>query len=515
MEGFGRIAAKEYRALGISTALSPQIDPATEPRWWRFDGTFGTSPRLSADLARAYCDGFQTSEGAAEIADGWGYDSVNAMVKHWPGGGTGEGGRDAHFGCGKYNVYPGNNFTEHMVPFTEGAFRLKGKTRQASAVMPYYSVSYGQDPVNGENVGNSYSHYMITDLLRQGCGYDDVVCTDWSITADEGPLGSFLGGKCWGVETLTQAQRCYKVIEAGVDQFGGLNESKPIIEAYAIGVKEHGEAAMRARFEQSARRLLKNMFRTGLFEDPYLDPEHTAQVVGCPEYMQAGYTSQLKSIVMLKNRNHVLPLAPTTKVYIPDVSLPERSDFMHGTVPASLEPCLNPRLVGRHFTLVSTPEEADVALCRIHAPGGLSFVSNPGYSDADRAAGGNGYMPISLQYRPYTAEYARPVSLAGGDPTEDFTNRSYRGKTVTTDNAFELDMVEETRRRMGSKPVILLLQTGTPVVMSEFEPLCDAILVEFGELHQAALDILRGAAEPSALLPMQIPADMRTVEEHC
>ena len=59
-------------------------------------GTFGEDPQLSTDMARAYCDGFQTSEGDREIADGWGYDSVNAMVKHWPGGGSGEGGRDAH-----------------------------------------------------------------------------------------------------------------------------------------------------------------------------------------------------------------------------------------------------------------------------------------------------------------------------------------------------------------------------------------------------------------------------------
>ncbi|HEX5667197.1 MAG TPA: glycoside hydrolase family 3 N-terminal domain-containing protein, partial [Chitinophagaceae bacterium] len=98
---FGEVAAKEYRALGIATALSPQIDLATEPRWNRFPGTFGEDPQLAADMARAYVDGFQTSAGKDEISNGWGYSSVNAMVKHWPGGGSGEGGRDAHFGYGK------------------------------------------------------------------------------------------------------------------------------------------------------------------------------------------------------------------------------------------------------------------------------------------------------------------------------------------------------------------------------------------------------------------------------
>ena len=66
-------------------------------------------------MGKAYIDGCQTTE---ESPGGWGEDSVNAMVKHWPGGGTGEGGRDAHFSYGKYAVYPGDNFEEHLKPFT-------------------------------------------------------------------------------------------------------------------------------------------------------------------------------------------------------------------------------------------------------------------------------------------------------------------------------------------------------------------------------------------------------------
>jgi beta-glucosidase len=166
VQQFGSIAAKEYRALGIATALSPQIDLGTEPRWSRINGTFGEDPQLSADMARAYVDGFQTSTGASEISDGWGYSSVNAMMKHWPGGGPEEGGRDAHYAYGKYAVYPGNNFDQHLIPFVDGAMKLSGKTRMASAVMPYYTISYNMDK-NGENGGNSYSKYLITDLLRQ------------------------------------------------------------------------------------------------------------------------------------------------------------------------------------------------------------------------------------------------------------------------------------------------------------------------------------------------------------
>jgi beta-glucosidase len=220
---FGEIAAKEYRALGITTALSPQIDLATDPRWIRFNMTFGDDPQLVSDMARAYIDGLQTSEDDREIAGGWGFDSVNAMAKHWPGGGTGEGGRDAHFGFGKFAVYPGNNFQQHLVPFLEGAFKLDGPTRQASAVMPYYTISYGQDRKNGENVGNAYSSYIIQDLLRNKYDYDGVICTDWGITND--PPSDirrlYPGGKCWGVEEgYTVAERHYKLLMTGIDQFG-------------------------------------------------------------------------------------------------------------------------------------------------------------------------------------------------------------------------------------------------------------------------------------------------------
>ena len=273
VKNFGHIAATEYRALGITTALSPQVDISTDPRWNRVSGTFGENPKLSADMARAYVDGFQTSTGNKEIAGGWGYNSVNAMVKHWPGGGSGESGRDAHYGFGKYAVYPGKNFNQHMIPFIEGAFKLNGKTGMAAAVMPYYTISFNQDIKNHENVANNYNSYIITDLLRKKYKYDGVVCTDWLVTGDETAVDVFLTGKSWGVEKLSIAERHYKILIAGVDQFGGNNDAGPVIEAYNMGVKEHGKKLMRTRFEESAVRLLKNIFRTGLFENPYLDPQ--------------------------------------------------------------------------------------------------------------------------------------------------------------------------------------------------------------------------------------------------
>lgn len=506
---FGEIGSKEYRGLGITTALSPQIDIATDPRWFRFNGTFGEDSQLSADMARAYVDGFQTSNEQKEVAEGWGYDSVNAMVKHWPGGGSGEGGRDAHYACGKYAVYPGNNFEEHLKPFVEGAFQLDGKTGKASAVMPYYTVSVDQDTVNGENVGNSYSDYLINDLLRDKYGYDGVVCTDWLITADEsGSKDTFLSGKPWGVEGLSVAQRHYKLIMAGVDQFGGNNEIEPVIEAYSMGVAEHGEAYMRKRFEQSAVRLLNNIFRLGLFENPYVQPEESAELVGSPDFMKEGYEAQLKSIVLLKNKEGVLPLRAKSRVYIPRRYTPEGKDWFGNPTPATHEYPVNLDVVSKYFEVTNNPDEADFGLVFISSP-----KSGTGYSEEDAANGGNGYVPLSLQYKPYTAEHARAQSLAGDSRATDVLNRSYKGKTVTTHNASDLNAILETKEMMNGKPVIVSLLMSNPTIVEEFESEVAAIIANFGVQDQAIMEVLTGAVEPSGLLPLQMPANMRTVEE--
>jgi len=507
MRKFGEVASAEYRALGITTALSPQIDLTTEPRWSRFDGTMGEDPDLATDMARAYVDGFQTSEGADHISGGWGYHSVNAMVKHWPGGGPEEGGRDGHYGYGAYAVYPGNNLKDHLKPFTEGAFKLQGPTGMASAVMPYYTISYNQDTKYGENVGNSYSNYIINDLLRGEYKYDGVVCTDWGITSDVTAVDKF-EGKCWGVEKLSVAERHYKIIMAGVDQFGGNNDKGPVLEAYALGVKEHGEEPMRKRFEESAVRLLKNIFRVGLFENPYLDIEKTKNTVGNAEFMKDGYNAQLHSVIMLKNSSNSLPLKKQLKVYIPKRFTPAGRDWFGRETPESWADPVNVSMVSRYFEIVEQPGEADFALVCIASPTGMT-----GYDQGDIKAKGNGYVPISLQYDRYKADNAREKSIAGGSPLESFTDRSFKGKSVISRNSFDMRMVNETRAKMGKKPVVVLVDVSNPMVFSEIEKNASAILVHFGVQDQALMDIITGMSEPSGLLPFQMPADMKTVEE--
>ncbi len=283
-----------------------------------------------------------------------------------------------------------------------------------------------------------------------------------------------------------------------------------MLEAYRMGVeKEHGESFMRARFELSAVRLLTNIFRTGLFENPYLDPEKTKSIVGQSSFMRAGYDAQLKSMVLLKNKNNVYCPWPGIK---PCISLknshrPEEG-FLGDSIMEKLDYPVNIKIVEKYFRVTDNPEEADYALVFITSPN-----SGGGYSAGDVKKGGSGYVPVSLQYREYTAAEARETSIAGGDPLESFTNRGYKNKSSTAINISDLGMVLDTYSKMKGKPVIVSILINNPTVFSEFEKQSDVLLANFGVQDQAILDVLTGVAEPSGLLPMQMPANMETVEK--
>lgn len=493
---FGEICSLEYRCLGITTALSPQIDLATDPRWRRFIGTFGENVNISIDMAKSYCDALQSTYDSNGRDLGWGVESVNAMVKHWPGGGTGEGGRDAHYCYGKYAVYPGNNFDEHLKPFIEGAYKLSGKTKKASATMPYYTISYNQDP--NENVGNSYSKYIVSELLRDRFGYEGVVCTDWLITDDYGPNIESFSGKCWGVENETVSFRHFKALEAGVDQFGGNNEIEPLLEAYRMLAGKYGKAIADKRMRQSAERILLNMFQIGLFDNPYVDIEKTNKTVGCSEFVEIGYKAQVQSVIMLKN-NNVLPVV-LRNVYIPRKTIKSTTDWFGNVIPEKQISCMNLSVVSKYFNVVDNPNEADFAIVSITSP-----ISD-GYDKK------NGYVPITLQYRPYKVLNCRTNSIAKGEILENDCDRNYHNKTNVAENESDLDLLMETKKELQNKPVIVSIFMKKPCVLEEIDKYADGLFAHFGVQDQVICELISGIEKPSGLLPFQIPKNMETVE---
>lgn len=496
---FGKIMSEEYRAMGISVFLGPQIDIATDPRWSRIAGTFGESAELSSCLTKAFIDGCQSTFTDDGEDVGWGLKSVATIVKHWPGGGTGEGGRDAHYNYGKYAVYPGNNFDEHLRPFLEGAFNLDGKTKTASGVMPYYTISYGQDPSNG-NVGNSFSQYIVKELLREKYKFDGVVCSDWMITADEGPEVETFSGKCWGVEDQSVADRHLKILLAGVDQFGGNNDISPVLEAFEKGFELIGTDEMTMLIRNCGYRILLNMFRLGLFDSPYVEVGNAEKIIENKEFINLGNDAQERALVIIKNEDKALPIRNRQKVFIPKIHMESSVDWFGNTVPGGKITAVDNAIVDNYFEPVEDPAEADFSIV---------FVDSPRSSGYDPQ---KGYIPISLQYSEYTAKNSRQISIAGGDPLEDFSNRSYLNKKSYTQNYYELDAILNTKKVMGNKPVIVVMNMKKPTIISEFEKDVEGIVCNFGASKEVVLELINGLFSPSGKLPYQLPKDMDAVE---
>ena len=348
---FGDIARQEYRAVGIHMALSPQADLATEPRWPRVTGTFGSRANVVSELVGAYVEGFQHGK------DGVHADGVAAVVKHWVGYGAQPSGFDAHNYYGRFAKLSDASFAEHVAAF-QGALDT-----HAAGVMPAYPILEGIT-VNGkavEAVAPGYNRQLLTELLRGEHQYTGVILSDWAITRDcpasctaptskekQQPVAI---ATPWGVEKLSRVERFAKGVSAGLDQFGGTGESDILLDAVKRGL------VTEQRLEESVRRVMILKFRQGLFDDPYVDPAKAASIVGSEEFRKAGEAAQRRAQVILENRGQVLPLdVKTRKVWL----------FGVGKEAA--------RAAG--FTVVTTLAEADVAVVRVSTP---SQMLHPNY----------------------------------------------------------------------------------------------------------------------------------------
>nr|WP_241810532.1 glycoside hydrolase family 3 C-terminal domain-containing protein [Latilactobacillus curvatus] len=92
-------------------------------------------------------------------------------------------------------------------------------------------------------------------------------------------------------------------------------------------------------------------------------------------------------------------------------------------------------------------------------------------------------------------------------------NRTYKDKTIDTLNESDLDLVIETKKQMGVKPVIVVADAANPFVIAELDPYLDTLMVTFGVSDEAIFEIIVGNAIPSGLLPIQFPKDMEDVEQ--
>lgn len=326
---FAEVARDEYRAVGIRSALHPQVDLATEPRWCRQLQTLGSSAESVARHTEAYLLGFQ--------GDTLNADSVSCITKHFPGAGPQTDGEDAHFPYGREQTYPGDAFDQHLAPFKTAI------ARGTAGIMPYYGMPVGLslDGEAVEEVGFGYNRQIITGLLREGLNYDGVVLTDWELVNDNHVGDQVLPARAWGVEHLDARGRMLKILDAGADQFGGEECVEILRDLVDSG------AVPESRLDESVRRLLLVKFRLGLFDNPFVDEDEAERIVGSVEYMAEGRAAQSHSVVLLENRAGRVPIENGLRLYVEGIDAGVAAAF--GEV-------------------VESVDDADLALIRLEAP---------------------------------------------------------------------------------------------------------------------------------------------------
>ncbi|MFC8506048.1 glycoside hydrolase family 3 protein [Streptomyces sp. NPDC057411] len=320
---FADTVRREYLSVGFRTALHPQIDLATEPRWSRQSGTFGSDAKLTSELVRAYVLGLQ--------GERLGPDSVAAMVKHFPGGGPQKDGEDPHFPHGKEQIYPGGMRELHLEPFKAAI------AAGCAQMMPYYGQPVGTD---WEEVGFGFNRGVVHTLLREELGFTGIVCTDWGLLNDAEIFGEVHEARAWGVEHLGVAERAAKALDAGADQFGG--EQCPEV---IVALVESGRVP-EARIDASVRRLLREKFVLGLFDERrYVDPDEAEETVGRADFTALGAAAQRRSLTVLTDGP--LPLDGKPRLYVENV---------------------DPAVAAAYGELAETPDGADLAVLRLRTP---------------------------------------------------------------------------------------------------------------------------------------------------
>ncbi len=501
---FAEISRAEWDACGIKKGYMYMADVMTDPRWQRTYGTLGERPEFVTDAIGRLVEGFQGGK------DGVQENGVALTVKHFPGGGARENGFDPHYSLGQWNPYPTENSLEtyHLAPFQAAV------DRKVSSIMPYYAKPYGAKSAPqvyqgmeldlNEAVGFAFNKAFIADLLREKMGHEGYINSDSGI----------IGNMAWGMYDYDVPVRAAYAINAGTDIISDTNDVWSIKEAYRRGVEEADkyppehvlsieridEANVRLlkemfatglfenpyrdlenaegveeadkyppehvlsieRIDEANVRLLKEMFATGLFENPYRDLENAEVVVAAARADERVYKAHQKSVVLLKNADETLPLTAEKlegkRVYV--------EYFNQEGDTATITKELRNALIERGMAVVGDYNKADYALLFVDPTSGAYFSATAGYLELD-ICDGKGVVDVDT-------ETGVPV-----DTTHEET---------TLKNAGKIAEIAEAVHANGGK-VITNVNFQLAWMMGNVEPHADALLAGFDTFTDATAEI--------------------------
>nr|BAU61815.1 beta-glucosidase [Colwelliaceae bacterium D8] len=281
IENIAAITAKEVMVTGIDWVFAPTVAVVRDDRWGRTYEGYSEDPEIVRDYASAIVKGLQGSADADFLGD----ERVISTVKHFLGDGGTEGGDDQ-----------GNNIASEQELFDiHGQGYVGGLTAGAQSVMASFNSWHG--------VKNHGSKYLLNDVLKTRMGFDGFVVGDWN------GHGQIKG--CTN-------ENCAQAVNAGLDIFMVPTDAwKPLYENTIAQVKS-GEIAME-RIDDAVTRILRVKYRAGIFDKP--SPANRVlsgktELIGAQSHREVAQQAVRESLVLLKNKDHILPLSPHQNILV-------------------------------------------------------------------------------------------------------------------------------------------------------------------------------------------------------
>ncbi|MCB5174427.1 beta-glucosidase BglX [Microvirga lenta] len=430
-------AAKEASHVGVQWTFAPMADLSRDSRWGRIVEGFGEDPHLGSVLTAARVEGFRKG-------------GLATSTKHFAGYGAPQGGRDYD----TTYIPPAEMYDIYLPPF-----RAAVKAGSASFMAAFNAL-------NG--MPSTANPWLLTEVLRDQWGFDGFVTSDWAGIHELIGHGIAADG----------AEAARKAILAGVDMdmMGQLYIKHLPDEVRSGRVPE-------AVVTEAARRVLRTKMRLGLFDRPDVDPSRVDSVFPSPESRAAAREVTRETLVLLQNRDNVLPVAPGI-----------RSIAVVGPLADSPRDHLGPHAARGH-------DEDTVTILngiRRRAQGaGIAVTHAPA---CDQFCRTTEQLPAAVA----AAQAADLVVAVFGEPQE--LSGEAASRTRTTLNGKQVEVLEALAAT--GKPIALVLLGGRPLELGALADRIPSILMAWypgTEGGTAVADVLFGDANPSAKLPLTWP----------
>ena len=439
--------AIEMRATGSHWSFTPNIDIARDPRWGRVGETFGEDSYLVGEMGVATIDGLQQG-------DFTGSTKVIANAKHWVAGGDPING---------INLSP----MDISIRTLREDFFPPFKRAIDAGVFTFMAA---HNEING--VPAHSNHFILTEVLRDEWGFDGFVVSDWM---DVGRLHTFHRTATSPKDAVRQA------VQGGIDMhMHGPSFLGPLVELVEEGLISE------ERIDRAAESILLAKFKLGLFEDPFVDISLIEQTLFSEKHQQTALDMAREGIVLLTNKNQILPLKQDLKVFVtgPNAS----SDAILGD-----------------WVLPQPPENITTVVEGIKSLN----VSSVDYLDV-----GNQVKTLSKRdidtasIRAAKADVA--IVVVGENPLRYDRKGKTTGENVARSSldliGDQLDLIKSIKS--SGKPVIVVLVNGRPVSEPWLIDNVDAIIEAWepgAKGGQAIAEVIFGLVNPGGKLPITIP----------